>query len=195
MGDGANNVITNSVIAHTAGGADQKLAALYMCYAPHSSVANGNTFFDNGHPVLIGIASDFDDSNVFHNPDNPSETNLCNGIFVATVFVSADNMTWRNTEVAYVFGTYGSNSWYMPTNKMLTLGDNVVLKFNTNTPPNSGFSLYIPAGTSQLVNYDGPGVAFTSYNDDSLKGDTNGDGFSVGTPAYWSGIETSGPVW
>lgn len=194
MGDGANNSLKNSVIAHTAGGTNQSYAALDMAYCPHSCVATGNTFFDNGHPVIIGVASDFDDSNIFHNPANASETNLCNGIFVATVFTTAADMTWSNTEVAYVFGTYGSNSWYMPTSNKLTLGDNVVVKFNTNISGH-GFSLYIPVGTSQLVNYDGPGVAFTSYDDDDFKGDTNGDGFSVGTPGYWSGIETTGPVW
>jgi PKD repeat protein len=194
MGDGANNSITHSVIAHTFGGTNQSYAALDMSSCPHSCVATDNIFFDNGHPVIIGIASDFDDSNVFHNPDNPSETNACNGIFVATVFASAANMTWRATEVAYVFGGWNSNSWYIPTSNMLTLGDNVVVKFNTHNPT-PGFSLYIPSGTSQLVNFDGPGVAFTSYDDDSMKGDTNGDGFSTGTAGSWDGIETSGPNW
>jgi hypothetical protein len=194
MGDGGNNSLTNSVIAHTAGGVNQSGAALDMSYSPHSCVATHNAFFDNGHPVLIGIASDFDDSNIFHNPDNASETNVCNGIFVATVFVTADNMTWSATEVAYVFGGWSSNSWYIPTNKTLTLGDNVVVKFNTHTPT-PGFSLYIPAGVSQLVNYDGTGVVFTSYDDDSYLGDTNGDGLSFGTTGSWDGIETSGPVW
>ena len=193
MGDGANNSITNSVIAHTAGGANQSYAALDMAYCPHSCVATGNTFFDNGHPVIIGIASDFDNSNVFHNPANVSQTNLCNGIFVACVFTSAASSTWSNTEVAYVLGGWSGNSWYMPTTVTRTLGDNVVLKFHANIP--TGFSLYIPAGVSQLLNYNGTGVEFTSYEDDSRKGDTNGDGASSGTSGTWEGIETTGPNW
>ncbi len=193
MGDGDNNSLTNSVIAHTAGGTNQSGAALDMSYSSHSCTATNNAFYDNGHPVLIGIASDFDDSNIFHNPANVSETNLCNGIFVATVFVSADNFTWSETEVAYVLGGWSSNSWYVPTDKIIVLGDNVVVKFNTHSPT-PGFSLYIPAGTIQLQNYDGPGVAFTAYNDDSYKGDTNGDGASSGTSGFWAGIETAGPV-
>lgn len=58
-----------------------------------------------------------------------------------------------------------------------------------------GFSLLMPDGESQLQNFNGTGVAFTAYTDDSLKGDTNGDGASAGTAGYWEGIFTSGPVW
>ncbi len=193
MGDGANNLITNSVIAHTAGGATQSSAALDMARCPHSCTATSNTFFDNGHPVIIGVASDFDNSNVFHNPDNISQTNLCNGIFVDCVDVTAANATWSNTEAAYVLGGWSGNSWYMPTTVTRTLGDNVVLKFHSGT--SVGFSLYIPAGLSQLLNYNGTGVEFTSYEDDSRKGDTNGDGVSSGTVGSWEGIETAGPTW
>ncbi len=194
MGDGTNNSITNSVIAHTAGGATQGAAALDMARCPHSCIATGNTFYDNGHPVIIGVASDFDNSNVFHNPANTSQTNICNGIFVDCVDVTAVDATWSNTEVAYVLGGWSGNSWYMPTSVKRTLGDNVVLKFATHTPT-PGFSFYIPAGVSQLVNYSGPGVEFTSYEDDSRKGDTNGDGVSSGTNGSWEGIETTGPNW
>lgn len=193
MGDGANNVITNSTIAHTAGGVNQSSAALDMARCPHSCIATGNTFFDNGHPVIIGVASDFDNSSVFHNPDNTSQTNLCNGIFVDCVDVTAATATWGATEVAYVLGGWSGNSWYMPTTVMRTLGDNVVLKFHGATP--TGFSLYIPSGVSQLMNYNGTGVEFTSYEDDSRKGDTNGDGASAGNNGSWEGIETTGPNW
>ncbi|MDP4220857.1 MAG: hypothetical protein Q8916_02530 [Bacteroidota bacterium] len=194
MGDGANNSITNSVIAHTAGGTMQVSAALDMARCQHSCVATGNTFFDNGHPVIIGVASDFDNSNIFHNPDNVSQKNVCNGIFVDCVDATAVTATWSATEVAYVLGGWSGNSWYMPTNVTRTLGDNVVLKFHKG-PSTTGFSLYIPSGVSQLVNYNGTGVEFTSYEDDSRKGDTNGDGASTGMNGSWEGIETSGPNW
>jgi hypothetical protein len=77
--------------------------------------------------------------------------------------------------------------------KKLVLGDNVVIKFAAYTTP--GFALYLPDGDMQLQNFDGPGVVFTSYTDDDYKGDTNGDGPSSGTPGYWDGIETTGPIW
>jgi hypothetical protein len=197
MGDGENNSIKKSVIAHTAGGTNQTLAALNMAWCPLSCVAQGNTFFDNGHPVIIGTSTNFDDSNIFHNPDNAAETNLCNGIFVDCVHNQdqAFTMTWSETEVAFVLGGWTGNMWYMDSGlgKKLVLGDNVVIKFAAYTTP--GFALYLPDGDMQLQNFDGPGVVFTSYTDDDYKGDTNGDGPSVGTAGYWEGIETSGPIW
>ncbi len=44
-------------------------------------------------------------------------------------------------------------------------------------------------GTASLPNYNGSGVYFTSYKDDTLKGDTNGDG-AASSPANsdWVGI-------
>jgi hypothetical protein len=196
MGDGGNNSIKNSVIAHTAGGVNQTFAALDMAWCPQSCVAQNNAFFDNGHPVIIGISTDFDDSNIFHNPADATQTNASNGIFVDCVHSpgQADQMTWSETEVAYVFGGWSGNSWAMDVGKVLILGDNVVIKFCTHTPT-PGFSLLMPSGDAQLQNHDGPGVAFTSFNDDSRKGDTNGDGPSVGTGGYWEGIYTEGPTW
>lgn len=196
MGDGENNSIKNSVIAHTAGGVNQTFAALNMSWCPQSCVAQKNTFFDNGHPVSIGISTDFDDSNVFHNPDNATQTNAANGIFVDVVHVQdqASLMTWSETEVAFVLGGWTGNSWTFDSQKILALGDDVVIKFARYTTP--GFSILMPNGDSQLQNYDGTGVAFTAYTDDSRKGDTNGDGaVTVGTAGYWEGIATTGITW
>ena len=58
--------------------------------------------------------------------------------------------------------------------KILILGDSVVIKFARYTTP--GFSIFIPNGTSQIQNYNGLGVVFTTYTDDSYLGDSNGDG-------------------
>ena len=194
MDDGDNNTIRHSVIAHTAGGTNQTYAALDMSHCPQSCVAQNNTFFDNGHPVIISIANDFDDSNVFHNPANTATTNACNGIFVDCAdHNQAQHITWTATEVAFVFGGWSGNSWAMGTGTLLTLGNNVVLKFNTHTPT-PGFSLLVPDGASNIENYNGTGVAFTAYNDDALKGDTNGDGPSTGTAGYWDGIH-QGSIW
>jgi hypothetical protein len=197
MGDGENNFIKNSVIAHTAGGINQSYAALDMARCPQSCVAQNNVFFDNGHPVIIGISTDFDNSNVFHNPANATQKNICNGIFVDVVDAKdqATLMTWKETEVAFVLGGWSSNSWAMDggLGKKLVLGDSVVIKFAKYTTP--GFSLLMPDGATQLQNYNGPGVALTAYTDDSFKGDTNGDGPSSGTASYWEGIYTAGPNW
>ncbi len=193
VGGGENNSITNSVFAHNAGGTDSKFAALNMSWCPQSSVATGNTFFDNGHPVIIGISTDFDDSNVFHNPDNSVETNAANGIFVDCVHAQdqATLMTWSVTEVAFVLGGWSGNSWSFDAGKTLILGNNVVIKFARYTTP--GFSILLPDGDVQIQNYDGTDVQFTSYGDDTVKGDTNGDGST--TPELWSGISYPGINW
>jgi len=196
MGSGSNNSIKHSVIAHTAGGDDQLFGALNMTWCPISCVSQNNTFYDNGIPVRIGIASDFDDSHIFHNPENAAETNLCNGIFVDCTHVSqASTMTWSETEVAYVFGANSGNSWAMVTGRTLILAQDVVLKFNSNIS-GSGFSILMPDGDGQLQNHDASGVYFTAYADDDFKGDTNGDGSATAPYAgYWSGLSTVGISW
>jgi PKD repeat protein len=189
MGDGENNIVNNCTFEYNAGGVNDVYAALDMSRCPQSCKATNNMFFANhGHPVLIGISTDFDNSNNFL-------ANGCDGIFVDVVDAADQAITlrWTNNKVPYVLGGWSSNSWAMDAGKILILGDSVVIKFARYTTP--GFSLLIPDGNAQIQNFDGPGVVFTSYNDDSHGGDTNGDGASTGTVNYWEGIYMAGPLW
>ncbi|MEO6720579.1 MAG: hypothetical protein ABIN67_09430 [Ferruginibacter sp.] len=188
MGTGTNNTVTKVIFEYNAGTLNQITATLDMARCPQSSTASQNLFFSNhGHPVLIGISTDFDNSNQF-------SFNQSNAIYVDCVDIDqAQTMTWSNKQVPYVLGGWHSNSWPFDAGKILILGDSVVLKFARYTTP--GFTLFIPTGSSQLQNYNGPGVVFTSYEDDSHLGDSNADGSSTPTPASWEGIQTTGPVW
>jgi hypothetical protein len=185
MGSGADNTLYGCSINHTAGGASQNFAALDMSWCPQSCTVKSNTFAQNGHPVLIGLSTDFDNSNII-------SQNICNGIFVDIVHTTeTSQITWSNKQVPFVLADWG-NSWVIGSGKKLILGDSVVLKFMKPTPH---ISVWLVTGDTQIQNYAGPGVVFTSYMDDSVGGDTNGDGASTGSIGDWEGIFTQGPVW
>ncbi len=188
MGSGENNTVHKVIFEYNAGTLNQITATLDMSRAPNSCVATENIFFsNNGHPVLIGIASNFDNSNEFSFNQN-------NAIYVDCVHITqAPVISWSNKQVPYVLGGWSSNSWVFGSTRILVLGDSVVIKFARYTTP--GFTLSIPSGTVQIQNYNGPGVVFTTYTDDSYLGDSNGDGPSSGSFGYWEGIQTTGPIW
>jgi len=175
--------ITNCTFAHNNGGTlnFQNESVLEASYAVAGTIIKGNVFYDNSRPLSISPKIDIDNSNIFHNPANAQEKNKYNGIYV---FSSDENITshitWGETEVPYIID---GGDFYVVSGALLTLGNDVVLKF---TP---GSILNLDDGVSALINHDGTGVYFTSYKDDNLKGDTNGDGTQT-LPADndWLGI-------
>jgi hypothetical protein len=160
--------IKNSVFAHNAG------IALDARKATQQTVIEKNIFYENEKPLSISTAFDVDDSNTFHNPDNPSQNNTYNGIFLEYTTSFRDDIEWLETEVAFVVD---HNDLWIEEDASLTLGDHVAIKFT----PESGFNHY-----NNIVNHEGAGVVFTSYLDDTRKGDTNGDGSaSLPTQGEW----------
>ncbi len=175
---GANNEISHCVFAHNVG--DGMYGALDASSAGEGTVIKNNIFYDNTVPFSSSVSFDIDNSNVFHDPDNPSVTNEENCIYIYAVDDIYKTITWSETEVAYVID---DNDFWVETGKVLQLADDVCLKFTSNS------TLLLADGTSSIGNRNGNGVCFTSIKDDSKKGDTNGDGDATSpNDGDWDGI-------
>jgi len=139
-----------------------------------------NTFYSNVRPLSIGTAFSIDNTNIFHDPDNTDVTNDYNGILVETIYEVTGVIAWDENEVPFVID---DNDWWIESGAVLNLANNVVLKFKT------GSAISLKDGTSNIPNYNGTGVVFTSYKDDNYGGDTNGDGTSTSpVNGDWYGI-------
>jgi hypothetical protein len=167
--------VRNSVIAYGRGAIN---AALDAINTKSGTVITGNTFYGNQKPLYIEVSFSVDDSNQFHNPADASETNVENGIFVNNLYDVTSNVSWQETEVAFVIS---NNDFWVNSGYTLTLGNDVVLKFT------QGAGLVLQDGESALVNHGGSGVWFTAYEDDTKKGNTDSAAVSP-TAGSWIGI-------
>ncbi|HKK64062.1 MAG TPA: hypothetical protein VJ951_15960 [Bacteroidales bacterium] len=177
---GSNIKVNNCIFAHNDGGDPTGwYGVLDATNAESNCEIKNNVFYDNIRPLSVSLTVQIDDSNLFSNPDDHSEGNQYNGIFVESMNDVAHALSWTETEVAFVID---DNDWWIREGGSLTLADNVCLKFRSD-------SEIVLNETNAIINYNGPGVVFTSYKDDSRKGDTNGDG-DITSPGDndWNGI-------
>jgi hypothetical protein len=179
---GSTGTVENCTFANNSGDdATGWYGALDFSSADKNSTLAGNIFYNNVRPLSIMADMNVPESQVFHDPDDESVTNQYNGIFVETINdITRANVHWQETEVPFVID---DNDWWIISGASLRLGSNVVLKFRP------GSELVLEDGISALINYDGTGVYFTSYKDDSKLGDTNGDGAATSPlKGDWYGI-------
>ena len=168
IGTESSASITNCIFAYNDGGDLQSGNGVIDASQSSSETAiRSNTFFSNNLPLIVNTSYSMEGSNIFHNPLQISEINKYNCILVKSPSTINTSIVWAEDEVPYVI--YGPNFDISP-NASLVFGNNVVLKFMKNTV------MKIEGPNSTLLNYDGPGVIFTSIFDDTHKGDTNGDG-------------------
>ncbi len=178
LSSGAEAKIQYCTFANCGGGKDGNYfyGALNASNAAANTVIKNNIFYNNQLPLSIFAEINIDNSNAF---SHGFSSNTYNGIFVTGNI--GNNTTWMATEVAYAITNITT---FIEEGAVLTLGNNVVLKF-----ADSQSVLELKDGVSNINNHDGQGVYFTSFKDDSRKGDTNGDE-NLTTPASadWMGI-------
>ncbi len=160
--------ITNCTFAHNDGGdLSTGNGVIDASQSSSKTIIQYNIFYSNNLPISINTLYSMDNSNIFHNPIDTLQQNKYNGILVKTPNPVNNSLEWSEDEVAYVIS--GPNFDITP-NASLLFGNNVTIKFMKEA------KMTIEGANSTLINYNGPGVVFTSIFDDNHKGDTNGDG-------------------
>ena len=111
--------------------------------------------------------------------DNTLESNNANGLCLLNINGDLDiDATWDITDTSY----YLVDTVNLAVGKTLTIDSGVIVKFNTDR------NLMVN-GTLLVNGTEANPVYFTSVKDDTIGGDTNGNGVSNGARGDWRRIE------
>jgi hypothetical protein len=175
----------NCQFAHALGGSTTGSAAFNADFDYIKSVTSltNNAFFDNDRPLRLDAKYSVSTTNIFHKPNNPSVINIRNGIFINNFDGVPENFTtnWLITEVPYV----AAMQFQVSSIGILNIGASVKVKF---VNPSDYLGAY-----SGSVNLS-PTAILTSYKDDNVGGDTNGDSnTSLPGTGDWKGFSNTVP--
>jgi hypothetical protein len=179
--DGATLIVENCTFTSNNGGTLFGGGALNLFGAKTGTVVKNNLFYGNTLPLSIDRNISIDSSNQFFDPANPGIGNTYNCISVTGVTIAVP-VSWLETEVPFL----PCNWLRIFDGASLTLGPDVAMKFSP-----TGYTLAIDNGG--VFNDAAAGILLTSYKDDTVKGDSNGDA-SATAPAEgdWNGVSAEG---
>lgn len=170
----------NCVFANNKG---SQRGALFIEAADSRTSVQSCVFYANEKPLVMAAGMSIDDSNTFHNPTKPTEKNEQNGIFISRFYLHIDgNVTWGETSVPFVI----PGQLDVTSGAVLNLDPGVALKFTKDG------QIHVYQGIIKARGTAANPIYFTSIDDDSVLGDTLGDGAITPKPGDWNSVEVYG---